>query len=265
MPCPSATLIAWTSAWLPGAVSPDDVLDALRPWAEVHEVVAADTETGTRLELPVAGACPAGPALLLAVLRRHGAADGRLVLPVPGDVRGLPGPGALTRAALAAGEAVVLPGAGLGIVPTPVVEGILRWTVHLVPRCDAHAVYPSLGEAEHHMAEAMRRAADTLTVLDVARHRRGVRAEIDAMLRARPRAPWPPGTPPRALRVLERADQLAAILAAAGGDPEGSAVSASAIRARGAALRPLDEAVRLARCAAVTEIVRVFGDRVDRR
>ena len=42
MPCPSATFTVWASAWLVGAAAPDDVLDALAPWAEAHDVQAAD-------------------------------------------------------------------------------------------------------------------------------------------------------------------------------------------------------------------------------
>ena len=42
MPRPSATFTVWASAWLVGAAAPDDVLDALAPWADAHDVQAAD-------------------------------------------------------------------------------------------------------------------------------------------------------------------------------------------------------------------------------
>ena len=45
VPCASATFTVWSSAWLAGAAAPDDVLDALGPWAEAHDVVAADAGT----------------------------------------------------------------------------------------------------------------------------------------------------------------------------------------------------------------------------
>ncbi|WP_073489947.1 hypothetical protein [Streptoalloteichus hindustanus] len=263
MPCPSATLVVWTSAWLHGAAASDDVLDALLTWAEAHEVVAADDATALRLDLPVAGDRPAAPALLLAALRRVGAATGRLVLPVPGDVRGLGGDGALGTAALRAGEAVVLPGAGLGVVPETVAESVLRWTVHPLPPLAPAPEFLSIGEAEHGMTDAVRAATATLVSLDVARHRPNVRAEIEAALRARPRVAWPKGTPGRAIRVLERAAEVEAILTAArAGD--GSAVSASAMRGRTDALRPLSDAVRRARCAAIDEAVRVLADSAGR-
>ena len=64
--------------------------------------------------------------------------------------------------------------------------------------------------------------------------------------------------PAPALRVLQHADEVEAILAAASVDEPGGALSASAA-ARREALRPLETAVRVARRAAVTEAVRVLA------
>ncbi|GGM45777.1 hypothetical protein GCM10012275_15990 [Longimycelium tulufanense] len=264
MPCPSATLVVWTSAWLHGAAAADDALDALNPWAEAHEVVADDATAG-QLDLPVAGDRPVSPALLLAALRRAGAGVGHLVLPVAGDVRGLGGVHELTAAALRAGEAAVLPDAGVAVVPEAVADGVLRWTVFALPPFPPPPEHVPLGEAEHRMAEAMRTAAATLAALDVGRDRPGVRGEIEAALRNQPRMRWPEGAPARAVRVLSRAGELEAIVAAALGDGDGAAVSASAMRGRREALRPLADAVRLARRAAVDEAVRAFAHSAGRR
>ena len=65
--------------------------------------------------------------------------------------------------------------------------------------------------------------------------------------------------PAAALRVLQHADEVEAILAAASVDEPGGALSASAAAARREALRPLSTAVRVARRAAVTEAVRVLA------
>ncbi|SFQ56223.1 hypothetical protein SAMN05421810_109226 [Amycolatopsis arida] len=264
MCCPSATLSVWSAAWLGGAAAADDTLDALLAWGEAHEVVAADPATADALGLPVAGSVPAPPAELLTVLRRLAAHGARLVLPVAGDVRGLGGPGPLTDAALKAGEATVFPSAGYGAVPQPVAEGLLRWTVYpmAAPVPPEHV---GLGEAEHDLTEAIRVSAGELRSLDVARERPGVRDELSARLRARPRLDWPPRTPGRALRVLQRADEVGAILALAAADEPGGAMSASAAGRRAAALRPLADAVRRARCAAVAEAVRVFSEQADPR
>jgi hypothetical protein len=70
--------------------------------------------------------------------------------------------------------------------------------------------------------------------------------------------------PHRSLRVLQHADEVEAILAAALVDDPGGALSASAARARDDALRPLVAAVRVARRAAVAEAVRVLAGSADR-
>ncbi|GAA1227885.1 hypothetical protein GCM10009676_07770 [Prauserella halophila] len=260
----------WSSAWLHGAAASDNVLDALLPWGEAHEVVAADDATGAALDLPVTGGPPARPAQLLGTLRRLGVTIARLVLPVPGDVRGLGGGGEFPKAALAAGEAVVLPCAGYGVVPHHIAEGLVRWTVH--PLATSGPVLPqdvgldhvSLAEAEHGLTDAIRDSAGALQSLDVASERPSVRAELSAHLRARPEPAWPDGTPPRALRVLQRAEEIGAILDVATAEEPGGALSASAAERRADALRPLSEAVRTARCAAINETVRVFGDQANR-
>lgn len=261
MSCPSATLTVWASAWLAGAAAPDDVLDALSPWAEAHDVQAADAETAARSALPAPGEPVSSVTFLLAALRRLGGqgSAARLVLPAPGDVRGLPGPGVFSREATAAGEGVLFVDAGIGVVPTTVADGVLRWTVYPVTDLGPPAEHVALSSAEAELREQVRRSASTLTALGVARHRPGVREEIAAALRARPHSMWPAGMPGRALRVLQHADEVEAILAAASGDDPGGALSASAATARRDALRPVDAAVRVARRAAVAEAVRVLA------
>lgn len=259
MPCPSATFTVWVSAWLAGAAAPDDVLDALAPWADTHHVVAADSATAAATSLPVSGKRGSSMAFLLGALRKATPrATGRMVLPVPGDVRGLPGPCAFSRAALAAGEGALFPDAGLGVVPSRVGGG-LRWTVFTVPEAGPPPEHISLAAAEYELREQVRQSTSVLTSLGVARHRPGVREEIDAALRARPQARWPAGMPQSALRVLRHADEVDAILAAATQDAPGGALSAAAANARTEALRPLATAVRVARRAAVAEAVRVLA------
>jgi hypothetical protein len=273
VPCPSATFTVWASAWLVGAAAPDDVLDALAPWADAHDVQAADSDTAQRTNLPAPRAPVTSLTFLLAALRRATAGQGaagpaRLVLPAPGDVRGLPGPGVFAAAATAAGEGVLFPdtgsGAGLGIVglgivPTTVADGVLRWTVYPVPEAGPPPEFVPLGHAERDLRDQVRQSASVLTSLGVARHRPGVREEIAAALRARPASLWPTGMPPQALRVLQHADEVEAILAAASVDEPGGALSASAATARREALRPIETAVRVARRAAVAEAVRVLA------
>ena len=268
--------MVWTSAWLTGAAAADDVLDALQSWAELHEIVAHDEATGELLDLPTAQERPASPALLLAALRKLGVTGGELVLPVAGDLRGLRGHAPFAAAALHASEAAVLStwdGSGgdngdFGLVPewrgpagansTPA-DRVLRWTVFRLPAAPAGERMP-LGEAEHGLSGAMRAAATALVELGVAKHRPGVREEIAGVVAATPDLEWPPGMPPRSLKVLARAAEVDAIVKVAMSDAPGGALSASATRGRAEALRPLDHAVRSARKAAIDEAVRTLSE-----
>ncbi len=259
-------MAVWSSAWLSGAAAADDVLDALQDWAEQHEVVTADEDLAAGLEIPVRGEPGGAPAAFLAALRRAGVDSGRLVMPVPGDVRGLGGPGAFASEALRAGEAVVL--GNLGVVPervgSPLGSAILRWTVFDIGQPAPPPNVP-LGEAEHELTGAMRVAAGMLTELGVAKQRTGVREELQARIAERTKASWPVGMPQRALRVLQRAAEVSAILELAMEDEPGGALSASAALKRAEALRPLFTAVRTARCAAVADAVRALSDHAERR
>ena len=112
--------------------------------------------------------------------------------------------------------------AGLGIVP-----GAATPTGCCAGRC-TRCVDPgpapehvALPQAERDLRDQVRQSASVLTSLGVARHRPGVREEIAAKLRARPRTLWPAGMPAPALRVLQHADEVEAILAAASVDEPG--------------------------------------------
>ncbi|MGH3781708.1 MAG: hypothetical protein ACRDRO_14075, partial [Pseudonocardiaceae bacterium] len=161
MPCPSATFTVWASAWLHGCAAPDAVIDGLHTWAGLHEVVAVDEATARQLDLPAPEEAPTSVVGLLAAARRAGAGVGQLLLPVPGDVRGLPPEGPLAAAALLSGEVAVFTGAELGAVPNTVAEGVLRWTVFADGRLSP-APEPALSDAEHGLRGAVRQAATTL-------------------------------------------------------------------------------------------------------
>lgn len=255
-------MAVWSSAWLHGRAASDHVLDALLGWAERHDVVAADDDVADRLRLPVSGTPPATPVQLLAGLRLRGAHAATLVLPVPGDVRGLGGGGAVVPAALGAGEAVSFADIGVALVPATPRGGIVRWTVYSLaqPTTRDHV---GIGDAEYVLSEAVRTSAATLAALDVANDRPDAHHALMAQLKAVPRPEWPDGMPGRSLRVLQRAEEVAAILSLAESDDPGGAVSARSAVQRTQALRPLAAAVRTARCGAVNEAVRVFADRAE--
>ncbi|HTY73628.1 MAG TPA: hypothetical protein VMI11_14605 [Actinomycetes bacterium] len=235
----AALFVAWGNAFLAGDVDPDTASAAIRGRDESHEVMGLSQD---RVTLPVA----------LQVLAREGARGFRLVLPVAGDVSGLPGPPAFNAAALEAGEAVLVTSARpLGAVPT--LTGTpdavrVSWTASPVAhRSDGP---PSLTEAERELAGAMREATDLLTSLDIARLG-PESADLLAALRGGafdgPRLP--PGLPPRADEVAVRGRRLAAIVTLARAD-DGGALSAGEATRRREALAPLDRAARRAICAA---------------
>lgn len=259
MSSPSLTLTLWGGSWLSGHTSIDDMIDALQVWAPLQLVAAHDepasVASGVTLE-PVVGA-----ATLSAVIRRAAPTDGsgiRLVLPAPGDVQGLPTGTAFARAALAGGQGVLVgvPGApGLGLVP--VVEGpdVLRWNVFAVPELPEPSACPGLGEAEFTLREAVRGAAETLTgirTVGLDGRRTDPRAEIADAVAEQARHRYPDHLPARAVRILDSADQVAAILTVASGGRGLQAGSASAVSMREEALRPLWTTVRTARLTAVT-------------
>jgi len=249
----SARFVAWANAVLAGQVSPD--LAALRIAGSdpVHRVDGLGGLSGADAQtLPVvlarlsAGAEPAGPAA-------------RLVLPVPGDPVGLPGPGALTTAALAAGEAVLLatmPGGGVGLVPHPMPAAVV-WVVH--PIVDTPvlvtAAPPTLAQADQDLAAALREATELLARLDLARWDPDSAEAVEALRRGRLDGDGlAPGYPNRAHEVLARARRLRAVIELAGrGD--GAAVTAGEAAARRAALIPLDRAARYAEMAAYNAVL----------
>jgi hypothetical protein len=264
-------MTVWLSAWLFGTAASDDVLDALAPWGDAHDVVTVDELTGETTGLPGPTDVPTSLTFLLAALRRHsGGAEvrpARLLLAVPGDVRGLPGPGPFSRAVIEAGEGLLFADLGFGLVPRSLGGGLMRWTLHSVPEQAAPEEYLSLPEAERGLRGQVRDSAATLAALGVARHRPGVREEIAESLRARRHSLWPNGMPAHSLRVLQHADEVEAILVAASinaPDDPGGALTATATAARDNALRPLATAIRVARRAAVTEAVRALAGSAGR-
>ena len=94
--CPSATLSVWANAWLAGKAAPDDVLDALSCWAPTQSVTAYDAVAAGHTGLPWPDVYDAGAVSLLQTLRTAagrpaaGTPTIEVVLPVAGDVRGLP-------------------------------------------------------------------------------------------------------------------------------------------------------------------------------
>ncbi|HTY34854.1 hypothetical protein [Mycobacterium sp.] len=294
--CPSVSLSLWANAWLAGKAAPDDVLDALSVWAPKQSVTAYDAVAAGHTGLPWPDVHDAGTVTLLQTLR---AAVGRpvvspgpdrlrgtinIVQPVPGDVRGLAPGTQFESDALAAGEAVIItnpddPATAVGLVPEfsygddddagfPELCG-LSWTVYSLPGAPVLDHY-ELGDAEYALRSAVRSAADALGAIGVGAAASDVddpRGLVEQLLETARQHRIPEHAPSRALRVLENAAHVDAIIAVSAGLSRVSdsptdrivaglgAQSSSQARIATDALRPLTTVVRSARMAAVTAIL----------
>ena len=239
---PAGRFAAWTTAWLGGRTSYDEALDALLG-DRVHTVAGLpDTD----------GAVPLGRALT--TLRGLGERRFRLVLPVPGDVRGLPRLPGRGPLALEAGQAAV--GDRLTLVPGAVGPDVIAWTAFALDGSPPPPpVEGTLRAVSGALDLAVTGAARTLAGLDVARWN----PEVPGLLAGLSKA-TAPGLPhdhdPLALSVLGRAQRLAAVLDLATADAPGAAVNHAQAAARDSALRPLADAVRDAVTAAFNTVPR---------
>lgn len=244
----SGVLVAWGNALLSGRVAPDDAVTRITHGDEPHRVVGLPGE-----------ASEVGLTMALGRLRALGVTGLRLALPAPGDPLGLPGPPAFNDAAIDAGEAAVtvgLTGHQLGLVPEGLVYGpegdqAVRVVWRVYEAADRPPSGPFLAEADRDLAAALKEATAELMRLDVAGT--GARAgAVAAALRDRgseAESPLAPGSPPRAVRVLEQARRVATILDIASRD-HGTAVNAYEMSARADTLTPLERACRRALVAA---------------
>ncbi len=281
--CPSVSLSVWANAWLAGTAAPDDVLDALSLWTPRHSVTAYDSAAADRTGLSWPDLDDAASVSLLQTLRTASARGASqptisLTLPVPGDVRGLPAGTQFGRDAIAAGEAVVVQGldGSIGLVPDYEYEDSypdsldtdddteydaelsgLSWTVYSFGSAPP-AGHFDLGEAEYQLRDAVRSAADALGALragtsgvEIADPHLLVEQVLDATKMHR----IPDHAPLRAVRVLENAAHIDAIITVSSGLIPSGLQSSSEMQLAGDALRPLISVVRTARLAAVDAIL----------
>lgn len=222
-------LAAWGTAALVGAVSPDEAADQVCGSHDAaHRVVGLPDEEQP-VNLPYA----------LGRLRALGATGLRLVLPVPGDVAGLPGPATFNERAVGRGEAVVTTGtARLGLLS----ESRGTWSAH--PVGDGGRSVLPLPDAARDLARAMRVATELLVRLDLTRWEPAA-AEVLAERSRAVRPELPMSADLQAQQVLHQALRIASIvdLARAG---DGAALSAAEMTARTEVLRNLDTAARRA-------------------
>lgn len=236
----SGPLVAWASAWLGAQVDLAAAAGGAIGADAPHQVGGLDQF----------GAEPVPLREALLAWQRAGATV-RLVLPVPGDVRGLPGPSAFRSAALGAGEAVCAP--GLSLVPQ-VIEHLPSSapTTVLWQAFDTEAPpedHLQISDAQYELRTAIRESASALSAADTAGRIDEVAEQLRDARRAGEELNLPPGFPPPAVALLAQAERLQAVLDLAAQDPTGGAIDRTGIAARAAGLHPLAAAVRRARVA----------------
>ena len=283
--CPSTSLSVWANAWLAGRAAPDDVLDSLSAWAPVQSVAAFDAISIGEAGVTWAGDNDSGVTALLQLVRSAACPNGDVsiqpVFPVAGDVRGLPGGTTFAREAMAAGEAVIIgspnSSSPIGLVPEFVdatgneptddhptdddrygenTWTELSWTLHALPTT-APIEHHDLGEAEYALRTAVRSAAQTLAATGM--HWTSdidddPRAVVEQIVQAALIHRMPEHAPPRAVRVLEAATPVEAILTVSSGIST-TAQWATEIQRATAEVTRLATVVRSARYAAVSAIL----------
>jgi hypothetical protein len=231
----SVRFTVWTNAMLSGGTDPDTAARRILADDVGHQIAGLPAHPGP-VTLPVA----------LNLLRTAGARQAYLALPVPGDPIGLAGPPAFNEAALDAGEAVIVPGADVGLVPAYVGPAV-QWTA--LPA--ATPPEPDLGEADRGLRAALIAAAEALAALEVARWNPDV---ADALMDIRKIGTGrgddlAPGYDARAVRTAATARRCLAIAEAALAD-DGGAISLADADARRRAVLGLATAARRALVAA---------------
>jgi hypothetical protein len=241
---PAGRFAVWATAWLAGRVPYDDALDGLTGDTAHRVVGVPDTED----------AVPLGAAL--SALRGLGERRFVLVLPVPGDVSGLPAAPGLAPRALECGQVAV--GDRLAFVPEAAGDEFVQWTAFDLAGAAPAAppVEGTLRSVSGQLDLAVADAARTLAGLDLARWHPEVPTLLAGLARPQPAPGLPPDHDPLALSVLGRAQRLAAVLDLALADAPGGAVNHAQAARRSEALRPLADAVRRSVTAAFNAVPR---------
>lgn len=227
------------NSWLSGSTSLDEADEAIRGRDAAHHLVDLPDQPGEAVPL----------LLGLGRLRQLGTRRCALALPAPGDPLGLAGPPAFTTAAVDACEAVVLDGAGLGLVPLSVGAGV-QWQVH-----QAQPPAPlGFAETATELTRGLHDAIDVLSTMPVDGWRPEL-AEALADLRSGRRAAGSglsPGYEARAEQLATRASTCLMVCELVADTDAAGVTSLSEAEARRTVLRSLESAARRGLVAAVS-------------
>jgi hypothetical protein len=149
---PTARVACWLNAWLAGREGADAVITGvLGEQAHMEFAVFGNDAPGL------------SPALLLGELRKNGVRQVGVALPSPGDPLGLGGPPGFNTEAMELGEALVLHGAEIGLLPRTTGRST-RWEADAA----TPGFLPDVAGADRALRSALVEAANALAELDVA-------------------------------------------------------------------------------------------------
>lgn len=233
----AARISCWLNAWLAGREPTDHVIDAVS-WGD-HRVEFIGTESTEPLSV----------ALVLRDVRRLEVGQVSVALPRPGHLMGLAGPSPFNSAALEAGEALVLHGAGVGFIPLRRAST----TSWVSAAANPPPFLPDIAQSDRDLRMALLQAAERLAELDVASWSPDA-ADAVTNLRASPQLDCPMALPsPAAFRMTVSALRCDAIVQLALRD-HGGAATGKEMTARREALRPLESAAKAALIAACSSV-----------
>ncbi len=198
----SIVLAAWANSWIDGSCSGDDITHALEQFGP-QRFLAPGSEgtapTGLLVGLSDLGLRPG-----------NGKARLRVVLPTPGDPSGLPGPPAVNREAIAAGQAIVADDEGVTFLPL-FSELVTTWTAFATPAAAAPTMAIRPEQAAAAVKRALLDATAQLADLDLAAGRDDV-AELLMELNIRmKRVKLPASLPGAAQHTIHSAAQILGI------------------------------------------------------
>lgn len=204
----AAVLAAWWNSWAAGRSAADDFLDVMALFG-THVLLGRDGEQ-VPLLIGLAGLRPANGDVIV-----------RAVLPVAGDPAGLPGPPAMNRRAIAAGQAVVFDSAGVALIPS-IAGDVTSWHVCEIDphRRAAPPVRPE--EAAASVRTALLDATTELTSLDIARDRDAVADSLKELDKELRKLRLPRSLPGTHAHTAHTAARVLGIVAIAGADDNSS-------------------------------------------
>lgn len=235
----AARTSCWLNAWLAGREGADAVITGLMG-QQAHVEFAAFGHDAPGLS----------PALLLGELRKHGVIQVSTALPTPGDPLGLGGPSNFNAEAIDVGEALVLHGADMGLLPRTVGRST-RWEA---TPASPPGFLPDVAAADRALRSALTDAASALADLDVASWNPDI---ADALMNLRrpveldPPLSFASGD---AARTAVSGLRCQHIVELAFADEDGGAVSSWEAAQRREALMPLARASRAAIVAACSTL-----------